>query len=100
MMQKRLGHTIQSVISQTCKDFEYIVIDGGSTDGSESIIKNFEPNISYWVSEADHGIYHAMNKGVAQAHGEYCIFLNSETPFTTSVFWKDLLIIMSWRILL
>ena len=76
-----LGHTIQSVISQTCKDFEYIVIDGGSTDGSESIIKNFEPNISYWVSEADHGIYHAMNKGVAQAHGEYCIFLNSGDTF-------------------
>lgn len=76
-----LGRTIQSVISQTYKDFEYIVIDGGSSDSSTSVIKSYEPNISYWISETDNGIYHAMNKGVAQAHGVYCLFLNSGDTF-------------------
>lgn len=69
--------TVRSVIQQTCKDFEYIVIDGGSTDGSVEIIKEYADEIAYWVSEHDRGIYHAMNKGIEQAHGEYCLFLNS-----------------------
>lgn len=72
-----LRQTIGSVVSQTFHDYEYIVIDGGSTDESVNIIKSFSDKIDYWVSEKDRGIYHAMNKGVAQAHGEYCIFLNS-----------------------
>ena len=72
-----LRRTLESVAAQTCKDFEYIVIDGGSTDGSVELIKQYESIISYWVSEPDRGIYHAMNKGVAKATGEYCNFLNS-----------------------
>lgn len=76
-----LRHTIESVISQTCHDYEYIVIDGGSADDSVNIIKSFSEKIDYWVSEKDQGIYHAMNKGVAQAHGEYCVFLNSGDSF-------------------
>lgn len=72
-----LRQTIESVVSQSLDSFEYIVIDGGSTDGSVDIIKNNCDKISYWVSERDRGIYHAMNKGVTQAHGDYCIFLNS-----------------------
>lgn len=76
-----LRHTIESVAGQTYKDYEYIIIDGGSTDGSVDVIRRHEGNIDYWVSEMDRGIYHAMNKGVAQAHGDYCIFMNSGDSF-------------------
>jgi glycosyltransferase involved in cell wall biosynthesis len=72
-----LKRTIESVTGQTFRDFEYIVIDGGSTDGSTDVINEYADHISYWVSELDKGIYNAMNKGVAAAHGEYCNFLNS-----------------------
>ena len=76
-----LRQTIDSVVSQTYHEYEYIVIDGGSTDGSVDIIGFFSDKVDYWVSEKDRGIYHAMNKGVAQAHGDYCIFMNSGDSF-------------------
>lgn len=69
--------TIESVLSQTYKNFEYLIIDGGSTDGSKDIIEKYSNKITYWVSERDKGIYNAMNKGIKQAKGEYCLFLNS-----------------------
>ena len=72
-----LSRTIDSIIRQTCKEFEWIVIDGDSTDGSIELIRQNEQHISYWISEPDKGIYNAMNKGLQQAHGEYCLFLNS-----------------------
>jgi len=72
-----LRKTIESVISQTSHDYEYLVIDGGSTDGSMDVIKEFSNNITYWVSVPDNGIYNAMNKGIKAAKGEYCQFLNS-----------------------
>lgn len=72
-----LKKTIESVVNQTFQDFEYIIIDGGSTDGSVDIIKEYSSRISYWVSEPDKGIYNAMNKGIAQAHGDYINFMNS-----------------------
>ena len=88
-----LQKTMQSVLSQTSKEFEYIVIDGGSTDGSVEIISDFafdsaqaprslsgvEAQISNfrWISEKDNGIYHAMNKGIRMAKGEYVQFVNS-----------------------
>ena len=72
-----LLRTIESVIHQTFTDYEYIVIDGGSTDGSVGVIKEFTDKITYWVSEPDKGIYNAMNKGTLQARGEYLQFLNS-----------------------
>lgn len=78
---KGLRHTIDSVVNQTYDNYEYIIIDGGSTDGSLDIIKRYNDYITYWVSEKDRGIYHAMNKGVAQAHGDYCIFMNSGDCF-------------------
>lgn len=74
---KGLEKTIQSVISQTFIDYEYIIIDGGSYDGSKEIIEKQTTKITYWVSEKDKGIYNAMNKGIKQAKGEYCLFLNS-----------------------
>lgn len=72
-----LQQTIESVKSQTFSNFEYIIIDGGSTDGSVDIIKKEERFITKWVSEPDKGIYNAMNKGIRKAEGEYCYFLNS-----------------------
>jgi len=72
-----LAKTLESVFAQTFKDFELIVIDGASTDGSVEVITDNKDKIAYWISEKDHGIYHAMNKGIAMARGEYCYFLNS-----------------------
>lgn len=74
---KGLERTLHSIQSQTCHDFEWIVIDGGSTDGSKELILQHQDAISHWCSEPDNGIYHAMNKGVAKAIGDYCLFLNS-----------------------
>lgn len=69
--------TVKSVINQTYKNLEYIIIDGGSTDNSKQYIHQFEKDIKHWVSEPDNGIYHAMNKGIRVATGDYCLFLNS-----------------------
>ena len=72
-----LEKTIESVISQSSKDFEYIIIDGNSTDGSKELIEKHTTSIDYWVSEPDSGIYNAMNKGIRAASGDYLLFLNS-----------------------
>ena len=72
-----LQKTIDSVVSQTFHDFEWIIIDGGSTDGSKELIEQYSDHFAYWVSESDNGVYHAMNKGVKFAKGEYIQFLNS-----------------------
>lgn len=76
-----LERTINSVINQTNDDYEYIIIDGESTDGSVDVIKRYANHITYWVSEKDKGVYNAMNKGVTQAHGDYLIFMNSGDRF-------------------
>lgn len=76
--EKFLEKTITSVINQSCKDFEYIVIDGGSTDKSLEIIKKYEKKIDYWVSEKDKGIYDAFNKGMIVSKGEFIGFINSD----------------------
>jgi glycosyltransferase involved in cell wall biosynthesis len=72
-----LKKTIESVSSQTCKEFEYLIIDGGSTDGSVAYIESKSDAIDYWISEPDKGIYNAMNKGIELATGEYILFINS-----------------------
>jgi glycosyltransferase involved in cell wall biosynthesis len=82
-----LERTIKSIVSQTYTEFEYIIIDGGSTDGSVGLIKENEERINYWVSESDTGIYNAMNKGLQKATGDYIIFMNSGD----SLFAKDVL---------
>lgn len=74
---KGLQKTIDSVIAQTFTDFEWIIIDGGSTDGSRELIEQYADHFAYWVSEPDKGIYNAINKGIAQAKGEYIQILNS-----------------------
>ena len=72
-----LKKTIESVVNQTWKEFEYIVIDGGSGDESSNVIEANIDGIDYWVSEKDNGIYNAMNKGIKQSKGKYLLFLNS-----------------------
>ena len=80
--EKYLEHTIQSVINQTYKNLEYIIIDGGSTDGTIDIIKKYKTKIDYWISEKDKGIYDAMNKGINVANSNsYLLFLNAGDSF-------------------
>lgn len=76
-----LEETILSVICQEFTDYEYIVIDGNSTDNSVEIIKKYADRIHYRISEPDTGIYNAMNKGIRKATGEYVIFMNSGDRF-------------------
>ena len=76
-----LERTFNSVINQTYQEFEYIVIDGGSTDGSKELIEQYNDKINYWISEPDKGVYNAMNKGILKANGKYLLFLNSGDEF-------------------
>ena len=82
--KKGLEDTVKSVVSQSTSDFEYIIVDGGSTDGSMDTINKYKARISKWISEKDKGIYNAMNKGIDMATGEYCLFLNSGDIFYNS----------------
>ena len=87
--EKGLKSTIRSVVEQTRKDFEYIIIDGNSTDGSVNVIKEYSQHITFWVSEPDKGIYNAMNKGVEKASGEYCLFLKPKATSAKTVSSKS-----------
>lgn len=100
-----IENTMLSVINQTYPNIQYIIIDGGSTDGTVDVIKKYEDKISYWVSEPDKGIYDAMNKGLEKVTGEWVNFMNSgdsffcnktlnqlfeqEIPLTTGVVFGD-----------
>src|ERR1700739_1974354 len=75
---KFIEQAIQSVLNQSYKNIEYIVIDGGSNDGTVDIIKKYDKQINYWQSERDGGIYFAMNKGVSLATGELIGILNTD----------------------
>lgn len=72
---------MQSVFEQTFTDYEYIIIDGGSTDGSREYIEQHKEKLAYWVSEKDGGIYDAMNKGSQMAKGNYLHYLNSADTY-------------------
>ena len=80
-----LKRTVPSVLSQTYNDYEYIVVDGGSNDGSKEYLESKSALITRWISEPDKGIYNAMNKGIAMATGEYCIFMNSGDHFLSAM---------------
>ena len=88
-----IEQTILSVINQTYPNVEYIIIDGGSTDGTVDIIKKYANKIAYWVSEPDKGIYDAMNKGGLKATGDFIQFLNAgdwfENEYVIEKIFKD-----------
>lgn len=106
---KYIEKTILSVVTQTYKKIEYIVIDGNSTDGTVDIIKKYSQKITYWHSEPDSGLYDAMNKSMEHITGDYVVFLNSGDTFydintvnnvflsdnfgNTDVFYGDTLVI-------
>jgi glycosyltransferase involved in cell wall biosynthesis len=75
---KTLEQTIKSVLGQSYKNVEFIIIDGGSSDNTVDIIKKYANQLSYWISEPDKGIYNAWNKGVAQVKGDWVCFLGSD----------------------
>lgn len=76
-----LKATYQSIVSQTYKDFEWIVVDGGSTEGDRDFLEQHADEITWWCSEPDSGVYNAQNKGITHASGEWMIFLNSGDTF-------------------
>jgi glycosyltransferase involved in cell wall biosynthesis len=73
-----IGHTLESIISQNYPNLELIVVDGGSTDETQGVIKQYDKHIQWWVSEHDSGLANAINKGMAQATGEILAWLNSD----------------------
>ena len=88
--EKHLEQTIQSVINQNYDNVEYIIIDGGSTDGTIEIVKKYEDQIDYWVSEKDRGIYDAMNKGLSLVSGDLVGFINADDFYNTHAIKKSI----------
>ena len=82
--ERYLEQTIASVVNQTYSNREYIIVDGGSTDGTLDIIKKYESEIDNWISEPDKGIADAMNKGIDLATGDYILFLHSDDYLVNS----------------
>ena len=78
-----IENTVKSIINQSYSHIEYIVVDGGSTDGTIDILNRYKKNISTLISEPDHGIYDAMNKGIRLATGDFVVFINSGDKFTS-----------------
>lgn len=83
---KTIEQTIRSVLNQPYQDKEYIIIDGGSTDGTVEIIRRYESKLSYWCSEPDEGLYDAMNKGICKATGDVVGIINSDDWYASDVF--------------
>lgn len=86
--EAHLENTLESILGQTYKNIEIIVIDGGSNDSTIAIIERYNPNIEYWVSESDTGIADAWNKGLKHTHGEIIGFLNSDDYYAPDMVQK------------
>lgn len=83
-IKDEIERTCESIISQTSPNYEWIVVDGGSTDGTVDILNKYKDKMSIFISEKDTGIYNAMNKGIKRATGEWCIFMNGGDCFTSN----------------
>ena len=88
--ENNLERTILSVLNQTYSNIEYIIIDGGSTDGTIDLIKKYADKITYWQSETDKGIYDAMNKGIQKATGEWINFMNAGDLFSSTTILQQM----------
>lgn len=88
--EHNLEKTILSVLNQTYSNIEYIIIDGGSTDGTIDIIRRYVNRLSYWTSEPDNGIYDAMNKGIQKANGEWLNFMNAGDVFSSTMILEQM----------
>ncbi len=85
--EEYLEQTIQSVLSQNYPNLEYIIIDGGSTDNSIDIIRKYDKQLAYWISEPDNGLYHAVQKGFDQSTGEIMAWINSDDLYHSKSFF-------------
>lgn len=85
-----LRRTIDSVVNQTFKDYEWIVVDGGSTDGSRELLEQYKDHFTWWCSEPDKGVYNAMNKGLVHSTGEYVNFMNAGDVFAESTILEEI----------
>lgn len=85
-----IERTIQNVLSQDYNNLEYIIIDGGSTDGTKEVIQKYADKLKYWCSEPDGGIYDAMNKGITHASGEWVSFMNSGDLFSSKTIVSEM----------
>ena len=83
---KTIEETILSVLNQNYKNFEYIIIDGGSTDGTVDIIKKYSDRLTYWVSEPDNGMYDALAKGFKRITGDICAYINADDYYQKYAF--------------
>jgi len=92
--QDLIEDTITSVIGQTAKNYEYLIVDGGSDDGTTSVIEKYNKFIDYFCSEDDEGIYDAMNKGIEKSQGEYIFFLNAGDSFFDAQVIEDISLIL------
>jgi len=90
-IKEEIERTCQSIVAQTTHDFEWVVIDGGSTDGTLDILNKYKDHIDIFVSEPDKGIYNAMNKGIRLAHGEWLNFMNGGDEFADKSVIADFL---------
>ncbi len=92
-----IEQAILSVISQSYDGVEYIIIDGGSTDGTVDIIKKYESHIDYWVSEQDNGVYDAWNKGILLSHGKWISFLGADDIYLPGAIEEYILLINKYK---
>lgn len=86
---KNIRNTMESFFSQTWEDKEYIVVDGGSTDGTAEVIKEYADRLTWWCSEKDDGIYDAMNKGILHANGDWINILNCGDSYCSTASLKE-----------
>jgi glycosyltransferase involved in cell wall biosynthesis len=94
---QHIEQAILSVINQSYSNIEYIIIDGGSTDGTVDIIRKYESHINYWISEQDNGVYDAWNKGILHSHGKWISFLGADDIYLPNAIEEYVFLINKYK---